>query len=170
VSELVGDIPPVGSSVLASWLNMTPRRVQQLAKDGTIPKRVDGLFDLKPAVLAYLRFATSAEDDSDDGAELAKIKLERQRIALQREQLDLHRDAGALVAITDAGRVVGVALDAMTTTLQTMPRLHGVDAEDRARLKAVCVTVANEVIAAVVTAVESIPVPVPALEGNDDEG
>jgi hypothetical protein len=134
-----------------------------------LPKRGDGLFPLKESVLAFLRYVSGGEEGEAD-TELAKIKLERQRIALQREQLDLHRDAGALVAITDAGRVVGVALDAMTTTLQTMPRLHGVDAEDRARLKAVCVTVANEVIAAVVTAVESIPVPVPALEGNDDEG
>lgn len=156
---------PVAPGVVAEWLNLSTRRVNQLAKDGTLPRVAEGRYDLMGCVLAYIRFLQSGGEEGGADAELAQIRLERQRVALKRDELDLHRDAGALVTVTDAARYVGAIMDAIATALQVAPRKYGVDPEDRARLKLVCIDVANALIDASAAAVQALPIPEPMGDG-----
>lgn len=48
--------PSYPAATIASLLMLTPRRVQQLAKDGVIPKDGHGRYQLAPAVQGYIRF------------------------------------------------------------------------------------------------------------------
>ncbi|MEQ8257995.1 MAG: hypothetical protein RH980_18270 [Roseovarius confluentis] len=48
--------PTYPAKTIAKLLMLTERRVQQLAKDGVIPKAERGRYELAPAVQAYIRF------------------------------------------------------------------------------------------------------------------
>ena len=48
--------PTYPAKTIAKLLMMTERRVQQLAKDGVIPKADRGRYELAPAVQGYIRF------------------------------------------------------------------------------------------------------------------
>ena len=48
--------PTYPAKTIAKLLMMTERRVQQLAKDGVIPKAERGRYELAPAVQGYIRF------------------------------------------------------------------------------------------------------------------
>lgn len=69
--------------VLARLLNLTPRRVQQLAKDGHIPRPVQGRYSVVPCVQGYCRYmqnALAGKHDSEKltyDTRLAKEKAEK---------------------------------------------------------------------------------------------
>ncbi len=50
---------------LASWLALSPRRLQQLTKRGIIQKKARGLYPLKESVQSYLWFIRGGEDKPD---------------------------------------------------------------------------------------------------------
>lgn len=45
----------VTAGELAGWLGLAAPRIGTLARDGRIPRRADGRFDLQPAVLGYIQ-------------------------------------------------------------------------------------------------------------------
>ncbi|TIU80477.1 MAG: terminase small subunit, Nu1 [Mesorhizobium sp.] len=68
---------------IAKLLMLTPRRVQQLIKDGTIPKGERGRYDLVPAVQGYVKFlraraigADTPEGDSNHKTRLLKARAD----------------------------------------------------------------------------------------------
>ena len=73
---------------LARAMNITPRRVQQLAKEG-MPKAERGLYDLGACMAWYIRYLQAVvekrADPNDEGAAL-EYTLEKSRLA--REQAD----------------------------------------------------------------------------------
>lgn len=87
--------PTYPVKVIAKLLMMTERRVQQLTKEGVIPKQDRGRYELAPTVQAYIRYlqdriAGRTEDGSNDWsaarakhmamkAELAEIELKKAR-------------------------------------------------------------------------------------------
>jgi hypothetical protein len=158
---------PAGVDVgtIAGLLNVTPRRVQQLANDGIIPRASRGNYSLIGCVRGYIKFlqtTTKGGAPATVASEIAQIRLERQRLSLQRDRLDFDHDAGALVAIEDATAQLGAIVEAMRTTLQLAPKRYGLDAEDRARLKRVC----TETLTAALDAAERA---VRVLEGEEAE-
>ena len=65
---------------LAKLLDLTPRRVQQLAKEGVIPKPATrGQYDIIPSVVAYIRHLRAVA--SGDGGDLLteKTRLARKK-------------------------------------------------------------------------------------------
>ncbi len=50
---------------LSEWLNLTPRRIQQLVKRGVIPKNKRGLYPLQDAVRSYIVFIRKGADKPD---------------------------------------------------------------------------------------------------------
>lgn len=162
----------VSAEELASWLNVTRRRVHQMAKDGTIPKRGADGFDLQASVVAYIRFLKTPSEGENGGIGLEKIKLERAQIALDRERMELHRDAGALIAIEDATQYAVSIVEAVRAVLQRMPRKHGVSPEDRARLKKVFAEALAAAIDASTKAVQALapaPMTEEAAPNEDDD-
>jgi phage terminase Nu1 subunit (DNA packaging protein) len=147
----VSDAPakPKGIDVgtLASLLNLTPRRVQQLANEEVIPKASHGRYPLVGAVrgyVSYLQGQAKGGTPASIAAELAQLRLARARLGLQRDEMDFASDAGQLVNPDDCLVAVSSVVEATRTVMQLVPRRHGTDAEDRARLKRIC----TEVLAA----------------------
>mgnify|MGYP005728068115 CR=1 FL=1 len=91
-------MPTYPASTIAKLLMLTERRVQQLAKDGVIPKSERGRYELAPCVQGYIRFlqdrnVTAGSDIYIDYAteKAKKLKAEREKaeleVARMREQL-----------------------------------------------------------------------------------
>jgi phage terminase Nu1 subunit (DNA packaging protein) len=56
-------------STIAKLLDLTERRVNQLAKDGVLPKSARGRYELVPVVRAYIRFLREKTVNTDVGAD-----------------------------------------------------------------------------------------------------
>lgn len=123
----------VSTARLAKVLDMTPRRVQQLATEGFFEKASRNLFDLDACVQARLR---QVEDISTRGQgaerssrdlqmELAIEKIRKTRAEQERINMDLAVRAGQLVEISTARnvcvqlvRLVAEGLDALPDQLE----------------------------------------------------
>ena len=79
---------------LAKLLDLTPRRVQQLAKEGVIPKPATrGQYDIIPSVVAYIRHLRAVA--SGDGGDLLTEKTRRSALF----SVHLSTSASAMPAI-----------------------------------------------------------------------
>lgn len=74
--------PSYPASTIAKLFNLTERRVQQLAKEGVIPKGERGKYDLVGAVRGYVKYLQERALGRSDAAynDEADIKLERKRL------------------------------------------------------------------------------------------
>jgi phage terminase Nu1 subunit (DNA packaging protein) len=70
------------AATIAKLFGLTERRVQQLAKDGIIPRAERGKYDLIGAVQGYIKYLQERAVGRADGeyAESADIKIERKRL------------------------------------------------------------------------------------------
>jgi len=75
-------MPLYPASTIAKLFNLTERRVQQLAKEGIIPKAERNKYDLVGSVRGYVKYLQDRALGRDDGAyaEESDIKLERKRL------------------------------------------------------------------------------------------
>ncbi len=84
-------------AVIARFLNLTERRVQQLARDGIIPKPEKGKYDLVRCVQQYVQYlqdraygsGVSAQDTHHERARLIKAQADKTEleVATMRNQL-----------------------------------------------------------------------------------
>lgn len=74
----MADSPTCKVTALARLLNVTERRVQQLAKDGIISKPLKGKYDLVGCVQGYIRYLQ--DRDSAKGVAAIDSHLERARL------------------------------------------------------------------------------------------
>lgn len=152
----------MSTAEFAQHVDLTQRHVQQLIADGTITGSGRGFVAMPVARVEYIRFLRRAQERADNGigqkesGEMAQLRLERQRIALDRERMEFHKDAGALIALADATRPVVLVVEAVRTTLQRVPRKHGNSPEDRARLKKICAEALNAAISASTRALQTL--------------
>lgn len=84
-------------SELSILLNLTPRRIQQLAGEGVIPRADRGKYKLIPAVQGYIAFLQEAANDSS--------------LSLTEERTNLTRSLSAKAAI-DVAKAKGELIDA----------------------------------------------------------
>ena len=78
--------PTYGVEVISRLLNLTPRRVQQLAKEGVIPKAGRGKYRLAPTVRGYVVYLQEKLDNP--GAE-GRINLNEERARKTKAEADL---------------------------------------------------------------------------------
>lgn len=84
----------VGSNVIAEIFGVTPRRVQQLTKEGVITARRDGntyTYDLIPTISQYIKYLSDKADGHDKpekskGAEMRRLEAEAD---LKRSKADI---------------------------------------------------------------------------------
>jgi phage terminase Nu1 subunit (DNA packaging protein) len=88
----------VSLAKLAALLDLTERRVQQLAKEGVLPKAGRGRYDPVVCIHAYIRYLRARADDgetslTDERTKLTKIKREKAETELSiiREEF-IHRE------------------------------------------------------------------------------
>lgn len=66
--------------VMARLLSLTPRRLQQLAKDGVIPKASRGRYELVPVVQGYVKYLQDiAAGKGDNAHQQAQTALAQER-------------------------------------------------------------------------------------------
>lgn len=84
---------------IAKLLDLTPRRVQQLAGEGVIPKAERGRYELVPAVKGYIKYlkerAIGADVSNDEGEHKRRLLKARADIA----EMEAERIAGELVPV-----------------------------------------------------------------------
>jgi phage terminase Nu1 subunit (DNA packaging protein) len=73
-------------SVIAEWLGISERRVQQMAAAGILPRAGRGLYDLQACVLAYVEFLRNITGVEDNGK---KIDYAKERARLTKFKADL---------------------------------------------------------------------------------
>lgn len=114
--------PAFSGEIVARLLGITPRRLQQLAKEGVIPKAGRGQYPLAPVVRAYIQYVQngSAAPEDVDPERMEPFKR-RAYYQGEMERLRLKEQAGELIPRlqyeAEAARVVKI----MTHFLETLP-------------------------------------------------
>lgn len=99
-------------SVMAALLCITERRVQQLAKEGIIPKGARGNYELIPSVQGYIRYLQEESRQGVGGSQ--EFKDSKARLALARaesEEIKLRILKDEIVTVQE---VVGAWADILT--------------------------------------------------------
>lgn len=78
--------PTYGVEIIARLLNLTPRRVQQLAKEGVIPKAARGKYSLAASVQGYVRYL---QDQLDRPGSENKLELNAERARKTKAEADI---------------------------------------------------------------------------------
>jgi phage terminase Nu1 subunit (DNA packaging protein) len=87
---------------ICKLLDLTPRRVQQLSKEGVIPKAERGRYELVPAVQGYIRYLRDRAVNSDTGGDTYLADRSRlMRINADMAELDLQVKRGELMPVAD---------------------------------------------------------------------
>jgi hypothetical protein len=124
--------------VIARLLMLTPRRVQQLVKEGIIPKAERGRYELVPAVQGYIRYLKDraiggdmAGGEAEDKARLMKARadiaqFEAQRLAEELAPVDEVERAWADLVASFRARCLAVPTKAapMVAVEETTEACH----------------------------------------------
>jgi len=114
----------VPSERLALLLDLTPRRLQQLAAEGVIPKTDRNRYDLVESVRGYVRYLRDRAfgpelRDSPDSFATQRARLTRARA--NAEELKARQLAGELIPAADIEAAWGAVTEVMRTRLLAIP-------------------------------------------------
>ncbi len=84
------------SKVVAQWLGLTERRIRQLRDEGVIAEDRQGLYDLQPTVLRYIKYLGGAGKESLQ-TERMKLTAEKRKAA----EMDNEQRRGELHSTAD---------------------------------------------------------------------
>lgn len=109
---------PVGT--IAKLLRMTDRRVQQLAKEGVIPKAERGRYDLVPSVQGYIKYLQERAVDaggSDGAINYQNEKARRMRADADLKEMAVQQLRGSLIDADEAAAVTALLMSELKTKL-----------------------------------------------------
>ena len=116
----------VSAAVLGKVLDdLTPRRVQQLAQEGVIPKADRGKYPLVPCVQGYIRYLKDRAEGRRVVSELDQARLEKEQLEVRRRQLELAQTEGGLISIDDHRSVVEKISGAFRAAVLAIPGAWG---------------------------------------------
>lgn len=127
IDALVNGPPPspgvVSAAELGQWLNLAAPRVSALAREGRIPRRDDGRFDLQAAIRGYVE---SLRLKSGSSALAANPELNQQKVRLARANAEKveaanARARGELAALSDVEREWAGILRDVRAALLALP-------------------------------------------------
>jgi phage terminase Nu1 subunit (DNA packaging protein) len=107
----------VDGQTLATVLGITPRRLQQLAQAGVIPRIARGKYDLPQAVQAHAAWLVSGRSSNDISAERRKLLNASARIRL----VEAKRAEASVVPIADVDIVVSEMAAIVVRQLENIP-------------------------------------------------
>ncbi len=109
-------------AVIAKLLDLSERRVQQLSREGVIPKATRGQYDLIGSVRGYVRYlrdqAMSAQAGAPDYA-VERARFIRARADLA--EMEANQRRGSLIAADDAEAAWIAVLALLRTRLLSLP-------------------------------------------------
>lgn len=144
---------------VAAWLNLTPRRIQQLAQQGVAVKAGRGKYHLKKSVQGYVRFLSDQVDRTGSSEELAQERLLTARAERQKKEIELARVLGTVISHEHHERLLSDAFELVRARLRHIPgkvapRLVGL--EEARDAQAVLVREVDEALRGLVQAGEDI--------------
>ncbi|MDP3228505.1 MAG: DUF1441 family protein [Acidovorax sp.] len=113
-------------AMLASYLGLTERRIQQLAADNEIPPGEDGKYWLLASTkgyLAYLQKAAQGKAVSDDGKKKQGVQIELLQAQRDSAQMELDKKRGLLLPIDQVRDGVVRLLKVLTEGADSLPDL-----------------------------------------------
>lgn len=164
---MAGNTQPV--TVIARLLDLSERRVQQLVREGVIPKPERGRYELVGAVRGYVRYLRDLVLKSETG--VADYGTERARLVKARADLaemEAARMRGALLAAPEVAAAWTAIVALMRTRLLALPdtlapRIH--ETTTIAEARGVLKTAVHEVLAEIAATEVEI-----AARGDGDAG
>lgn len=106
---------------VARLLDLTPRRVQQLSKEGVIPKAERGRYELVPAVQGYIRYlkaqAINGDATGDDSEHKRRLLKARADIA----EMEAERLSGNLAEVAQVTKTWASLLTFLRQAILTLP-------------------------------------------------
>ncbi len=104
---------------IAKLLDMTPRRVQQLANEGIIPKPKDrGQYEIVPCVVGYIKHVKGMLNG--EAGDLASEKTRLTRAQADKTEIETARLKGDLVSLDDAERAWSALVGAFRAKMLTL--------------------------------------------------
>lgn len=112
--------PVVTTAQISEILDVSTRRIQQLAKEGVLVRISHGSFDLKASIKSYIEFRISREQEDD---ELDKTTEEAlwTRARRQKTELELQIMRGDLHRSEDVKRVMNDMIGAFRARILSIP-------------------------------------------------
>jgi phage terminase Nu1 subunit (DNA packaging protein) len=111
----------MGTNQFAALLGITRQRVNELAREGVIPKSGRGLFDPSTAIPAYCAWLRDAPDRRGGDAELKAEKVRLTREQADKAALENERLRGALIPAEEVERVWTAILANLRANLLAVP-------------------------------------------------
>ena len=112
---------PVGT--IAKLLMISERRVQQLTKDGVIPKSERGRYELAPAVQGYIKFLSdrNLKVDGNVVIDFNAEKARKTKAEADLAEMEAAKTKGDLVLLRDVERGLEYAFAEIKTNLRSVP-------------------------------------------------
>ncbi|RYH04119.1 terminase small subunit, Nu1 [Salipiger sp. IMCC34102] len=107
-------------ATIAKLLRLTERRVQQLSKEGVIPKAERGRYDLVTAVqgyIGYLQERAAGAGDGDNAINYAAEKARRMRAEADLKEMAVLQLRGTLIDAEEAGAVAALLMSELKAKL-----------------------------------------------------
>jgi hypothetical protein len=93
-------MPTVGAEKIAKALNISPRRVRQLAEAGVLPRESHGRYDFVKCILAAARTKVERLPEIDEKIPGLTAERERRlRVQRERDEIRLARERGDLIPV-----------------------------------------------------------------------
>jgi phage terminase Nu1 subunit (DNA packaging protein) len=116
---MAAKVPTVSLETLANLIDLTPRRVNQLADEGIIPRTKRGVYELAPAVRGYVHFLREFARGRDKTEARNKARLTGTRAEI--EELKRARLAGEMIPREQVIRIWAEPAMAMRSHLLGIP-------------------------------------------------
>lgn len=104
---------------IAELLGITPRRVQQLAVKGVLPKPERGKYELVPTVQGYVKHLR--ELSQGQGSSLTEERVRLTKYNADKKELELQKARGELIQVSLAMELWGGIIQNMRSKLLGMP-------------------------------------------------
>lgn len=105
---------------IAKLLDMTPRRVQQLANEGVVPKPKDrGQYEIVPCVVGYIKHIKGMLNG--DAGDLATEKTRLTKAQADKAEIETARLKRDLISLADAEKGWATLVGAFRSKMLTVP-------------------------------------------------
>jgi len=149
----MADNPTYPVSTIAKLLMISERRVQQLTKEGVIPKSERGRYELAPAVQGYIKFLQDRNIQVDDHRTIdyhaernRKIKAEADLTTMQAQKM-----RGELVPLKQVERALAMVLAEVKVGMRNIPQRTAtmlIGEQNETRIKEVLLTEVDQTLEA----------------------
>lgn len=106
---------------VAELLEITPRRVQQLAAEGWFPKIERDRYSLAGCVRGYVRYWRERAEGRGTNTQIGQAKLEKERLEIRRRELEIAKAEGQLVPLDDHLEIVARIMGQVRSKLLGLP-------------------------------------------------